>query len=96
MAAASSECPAHWHHIFVSAPWHPNRFLWWRRKGSLLALLNPWGDAYKNAKRAKASNLVKDSNLNGDGLTLGGERPLGTGAQRASPLIAGALLLLQA
>jgi hypothetical protein len=42
------------------------------RKGSLLALLNPWGDAAKNVKRAKESGTVKDSNLKGDGLTLGG------------------------
>lgn len=43
------------------------------RKGSLAALLNPFGEAWKNAKRAKASGLVKDSNMNGDGLTMGGE-----------------------
>lgn len=42
------------------------------RKGSLLALVNPLGAAWANMKRAKASGLVKDSNLNGDGLTLGG------------------------
>jgi hypothetical protein len=43
------------------------------RKGSLLALLNPFGEALKNGRRAKASGLVKESNLNGDGLTMGGE-----------------------
>ena len=42
------------------------------RKGSLLALLNPFGEAWRNGKRAQASGLVKESNLNGDGLTLGG------------------------
>lgn len=42
------------------------------KKGSLLALLNPFGQAMKNFKRAKDSKKVKDSNLVGDGLTLGG------------------------
>lgn len=42
------------------------------KKGSLLDLLNPFGRAYKNMKRAKASGTVKDSNLTGDGMTLGG------------------------
>lgn len=42
------------------------------RKGSLAALLNPFGAAWANMRRAKASGLVKESNLNGDGLTLGG------------------------
>lgn len=41
-------------------------------KGSLLAFLNPFSAAWKNAKRAKAAGTVRDSNLNGDGLTLGG------------------------
>jgi len=43
------------------------------KKGSLLALLNPVGEAWKNMRRAKASGLVKESNMNGDGLTLGGK-----------------------
>lgn len=42
------------------------------KKGSLLALLNPFGDAWGNMKRAKKAGIVKDSNINGDGLTLGG------------------------
>lgn len=42
------------------------------KKGSLLALLNPLGEAWKNMKRAKGSGLVEESNMNGDGLTLGG------------------------
>lgn len=43
------------------------------KKGSLLALLNPLGEAWKNMRRAKGSGLVEESNMNGDGLTLGGE-----------------------
>lgn len=39
-------------------------------KGSLLDLLKP--SVWRNGKRAKASGLVKDSNMTGDGLTLGG------------------------
>lgn len=42
------------------------------QKGSLTALLNPFGQAWKNMRRAKASGLVKESNMSGDGLTLGG------------------------
>lgn len=42
------------------------------KKGSLLALLNPLGEAWKNMRRAKGSGLVEESNMNGDGLTLGG------------------------
>ncbi|PSC72197.1 hypothetical protein C2E20_4380 [Micractinium conductrix] len=41
-------------------------------KGSLVDLVNPFGRAWKNMKRAKSAGTVKDSNLNGDGLTLGG------------------------
>lgn len=42
------------------------------KKGSLLALLNPFGRAFSNMKRSKKAGQVKDSNLVGDGLTLGG------------------------
>lgn len=52
------------------------------KKGSLLALLNPLGEAWKNMKRAKGSGLVEESNMNGDGLTLGGGRR-GGGCQAA-------------
>ena len=42
------------------------------KKGSLLELANPFGRAWKNMKRAKQAGTVKDSNLVGDGLTMGG------------------------
>lgn len=42
------------------------------KKGSLLELANPFGRAWKNMKRAKQAGNVKDSNLVGDGLTMGG------------------------
>jgi hypothetical protein len=51
------------------------------KKGSLLALVNPFGRAFKNAKRAKASGKVKDSNFVGDGLTLGGVLVLKKGGE---------------
>lgn len=40
-------------------------------RASLLQLLSP--AVWRAGKRAKASGLVQDSNLKGDGLTLGGE-----------------------
>jgi hypothetical protein len=42
------------------------------KKGNLFEFLNPFSRAWKNTKRAKASGTVKDHNLVGDGLTLGG------------------------
>ena len=42
------------------------------RKGNVMDLLNPFSQAWKNMRRAKASNTVQDSNLVGDGLTMGG------------------------
>lgn len=40
------------------------------KKGSMLAMLSP--GFWRNVSRAKGSKLVKDSNVNGDGMTLGG------------------------
>lgn len=45
-------------------------------KGNLLAFANPFSAAWKNARRATKS--VKDSNLVGDGLTMGGLFIVGT------------------
>lgn len=42
------------------------------RKGSLASFLNPFSKAWANVRRASGSGLVKDSNLNGDGMVLGG------------------------
>ena len=42
------------------------------RRGNVLDLLNPFSRAWKNMRRAKEGGKVKDSNLIGDGLTLGG------------------------
>lgn len=42
------------------------------RKGNVVDLLNPFSQAWKNMRRAKASNTVQESNLVGDGLTMGG------------------------
>lgn len=40
------------------------------RKGSLAAFLNPFSQAWKNVRAAKKE--VKDSNMVGDGVTMGG------------------------
>jgi AhpC/TSA antioxidant enzyme len=42
------------------------------KRGNVLDLLNPFSRAWKNMRRARESNTVKDSNLLGDGLTMGG------------------------
>ena len=42
------------------------------RRGNVIDLLNPFSRAWKNMKRAKDSKTVSDSNLVGDGLTMGG------------------------
>lgn len=42
------------------------------KKGNIIDLLNPFSRAWKNMRRAKESGKVADSNLVGDGLTLGG------------------------
>ena len=42
------------------------------KRGNVLDLLNPFSRAWKNMKRAKEGGTVKDSNLVGDGLTMGG------------------------
>lgn len=49
------------------------------KKGSVLSLLNPFGRAFENMKRAKSNGKVKDSNFTGDGLTLGGVMIFGKG-----------------
>ena len=41
-------------------------------KGNLFDMMNPFSRAWKNLRRVKAAGVVKDSNLVGDGLTLGG------------------------
>lgn len=42
------------------------------RRGNVVDLLNPFSRAWKNMRRAKAGGTVQDSNLVGDGLTMGG------------------------
>eukprot|EP00889_Picochlorum_renovo_P003362 jgi/Picre1/30392/NNA_005756.t1 len=42
------------------------------KKGSLASFLNPFSRAWKNYRAVKARGAVCDSNLEGDGLTLGG------------------------
>lgn len=42
------------------------------RRGSLLSFMNPFSRAWANVRRANGSNLVKEHNLNGEGMILGG------------------------
>ncbi|KAK9906498.1 hypothetical protein WJX75_002938 [Coccomyxa subellipsoidea] len=42
------------------------------RKGSLLWFLNPFSVIWKHAKEAKEVHKIQESNLKGDGLTMGG------------------------
>lgn len=42
------------------------------RRGNVVDLINPFSRAWKNMRRAKEGGNVKESNLVGDGLTLGG------------------------
>jgi hypothetical protein len=37
-----------------------------------MSFLNPFSSAWQNVRRAKSSNLVKEHNLEGDGMVLGG------------------------
>jgi hypothetical protein len=53
------------------------------KRGNVLDLINPWGRAWANMQRARASGTVKDSNLTGDGLTLGGLLLIGQDGQVA-------------
>jgi hypothetical protein len=48
-------------------------------KGNVFDIMNPFGRAWKNMRRVKAAAEVKDSNLHGDGLTLGGVMILAKG-----------------
>lgn len=51
------------------------------RRGNVLDLLNPFSRAWKNMRRAKEGATVTDSNLVGDGLTLGGVMVFGKGGK---------------
>lgn len=42
------------------------------RRGNILDLLNPFSRAWRNMRRAKEGGAVKEHNLVGDGLTMGG------------------------
>ncbi|CAL8462490.1 g2023 [Coccomyxa elongata] len=42
------------------------------RKGSLLWFLNPFSVIWQHAREAKEVHKIEDSNLKGDGLTMGG------------------------
>jgi len=42
------------------------------KRGNVIDLLNPFSRAWKNMRRATKGATVKDSNLIGDGMTLGG------------------------
>ena len=42
------------------------------RRGSLLWFLNPWSVIWQHAKWARDECGIKESNLKGDGLTMGG------------------------
>jgi hypothetical protein len=53
------------------------------RRGNFLDLLNPFSRAWKNMRRAKESSTVKDHNLVGDGMTLGGVMVFKKGGQVA-------------
>ncbi len=51
------------------------------RRGNVLDLLNPFSRAWKNMRRAKEGGSVKESNLVGDGLTLGGVMVISKGGK---------------
>lgn len=42
------------------------------KKGNMLDMLNPFSRAWKNIRKVKAAGAVTESNLAGDGMTMGG------------------------